>query len=50
MAGLLEGVSPIDPPTFAAVTVVLSAVALAASSIPALRAIRLDPMDTLHSE
>ncbi len=50
MAGLLYGVSPTDPPTFAGVTLVLAAVALAASYIPALRAIRLNPITTLHSE
>jgi putative ABC transport system permease protein len=50
MAGLLYGVSPTDPPTFASVTVVLTTVALAASYIPALRAMRLDPITTLHSE
>jgi predicted permease len=50
MAGLLYGVSPADLPTFAGVAVVLGAVALAASYIPALRAIHLDPITTLHSE
>ncbi len=50
MAGLLFGVSPSDLPTFAVVTVVLSTVALAASYVPALRAMRLDPITTLHSE
>jgi predicted permease len=50
MAGLLFGVSPSDLPTFAGVTFVLTAVALAASYIPALRAMRVDPMTTLHSE
>jgi putative ABC transport system permease protein len=50
MAGLLFGVSPNDPPTFAGVTFVLTAVALAASYIPALRAMRLDPIETLHAE
>jgi putative ABC transport system permease protein len=50
MAGLLFGVSPSDPPTFAGVTLVLTAVALAASLIPALRAMRLDPIQTLHSD
>jgi len=50
MAGLLFGVSPNDLTTFAGVTVVLTAVALAASYIPALRAMRLDPITTLHSE
>jgi putative ABC transport system permease protein len=50
MAGLLFGVSPTDLPTFGGVTVVLGAVALAASYIPALRAMRLDPIATLHSD
>jgi putative ABC transport system permease protein len=50
MAGLLYGVSPDDLPTFAGVTLVLTMVALAASYIPALRAMRLDPITTLHSE
>jgi putative ABC transport system permease protein len=50
MAGLLFGVSPNDLATFAGVTLVLTTVALAASSVPALRAIRVDPMTTLHSE
>ena len=50
MAGLLYGVSPTDLPTFAGVTVVLSTVALTASYIPAVRAMRLDPITTLHSE
>jgi predicted permease len=49
MAGLLFGVSSIDLPTFAGVTVVLTAVALAASCFPALRAMRLDPVTTLRS-
>jgi putative ABC transport system permease protein len=50
MAGLLYGVSPTDLPTFAGVTLVLTAVALAASYFPALRAMRLDPIAVLHSE
>jgi len=50
MAGLLYGVSPTDLPTFAGVTCVLTTVALAASYIPALRAMRLNPITTLHSE
>ena len=50
MAGLLYGVSPNDLPTFAGVTLVLTTVALVASCIPALRAMRVDPMTTLHSE
>ncbi len=50
MASLLYGVSPNDLPTFAGVTLVLTAVALAASYIPALRAMRVDPNTTLHAE
>jgi predicted permease len=50
MAGLLYGVSPYDRITFAGVTLVLTTVALAASYIPALRAMCLDPITTLHSE
>jgi ABC-type antimicrobial peptide transport system permease subunit len=50
MAGLLYGVSPTDLPTFAGVTLVLTTVALAASYIPARRAMRLDPITTLHAE
>jgi predicted permease len=50
MVGLLFGVSSIDLPTFAGVTVLLIIVALAASFIPALRAMRLDPITMLHSE
>jgi ABC-type antimicrobial peptide transport system permease subunit len=50
MAGLLYGVSPYDLSTFAGVTAVLTAVAIAASYVPALRAMRLDPITALHSE
>ena len=50
MASLLYGVSPYDLSTFAGVTAVLTAVALAASYVPALRAMRLDPITTLHAE
>jgi putative ABC transport system permease protein len=50
MAGLLFGVSPTDLPTFAGVTLVLTTVALAASYIPALRAMSFDPITTLQSE
>jgi putative ABC transport system permease protein len=50
MAGLLYGVSPYDLSTFASVTAVLTAVAIASSYVPALRAMRLDPITTLHAE
>jgi putative ABC transport system permease protein len=50
MAGLLFGVSPNDLSTFGGVTLVLTTVALAASYIPALRAMHVDPIKTLHAE
>jgi putative ABC transport system permease protein len=50
MARLLYDVSPTDLLTFAGVTLVLTAVALAASYVPALRAMRLDPITILQSE
>jgi putative ABC transport system permease protein len=50
IASLLYGVTPLDPLTFAAVPFLLSAVALSASSIPARRATRIDPMVALRHE
>jgi putative ABC transport system permease protein len=48
--GMLYGVAPTDPLTFAAVSVLLLAVAIAASLVPAARAAGIQPSEALRSE
>ncbi|HKU25889.1 MAG TPA: FtsX-like permease family protein, partial [Candidatus Sulfotelmatobacter sp.] len=50
MAKQLFGVSAHDPLTYASVAIVLILVAIAACSIPAMRAVRMDPMKSLRWE
>ena len=50
MRTLLFEVSASDPMTFAAVPIVLTAAALAASYIPARRATRIEPLEALRDE
>ena len=50
MSSLLFGVSPLDPVTYAAVSVVLVAAAFLASYLPARRATKVDPIVALRCE
>jgi predicted permease len=50
MTSLLYEVKPADPATYVAVSVVLVAVALAASYLPARRAMKVDPVEALRWE
>jgi putative ABC transport system permease protein len=49
-SSLLFGVTPTDPAVFAFVAVLLGLVGLAASSLPAYRATRVDPMSIIRHE
>ena len=49
-ASFLRGVTPHDPLTYLSVTILLGAVALLATWLPARRAARLDPMTALRNE
>lgn len=50
LAGLVYDVSPTDPVTLAAVALLLIGVAVAASAVPARRAMRLDPLRALRDD
>jgi predicted permease len=50
LGSLLFGVNPLDPLTYAAVSVGLIVAAMVASYIPALRAMGVDPVEALRAE
>jgi ABC-type lipoprotein release transport system permease subunit len=49
MTGLLYGVRPTDPMTFAGVALLLMGIAVLACYMPARRATRVDPLNTLRA-
>lgn len=47
---LLFGITPGDPVTYASVAVILAAAALGSCALPALSALRVDPVSALQKE
>jgi len=50
IAAMLFGVSPLDPVTYLGVIVLLAAMSVIACGVPALRAMRVDPIVALRYE
>jgi putative ABC transport system permease protein len=50
LSGMIYGVTAGDPMTFAATTLLVVAVAVLASSVPAWRALHMDPADVLRAD
>jgi ABC-type antimicrobial peptide transport system permease subunit len=50
LRGVLYGVTPIDPPTYLGVFLLLATASIAASYLPARRAARTDPLQALRTE
>ena len=50
VSGLIYGVSSTDPLTFIAITIIVGAIALLASDVPAQRALSIDPVEALCAD
>jgi ABC-type antimicrobial peptide transport system permease subunit len=50
VAAFLFGVHPRDPVTFVSVSAVLVSTAIVACAVPALRAVRIDPVEAFRNE
>jgi ABC-type antimicrobial peptide transport system permease subunit len=50
LGDMLFGIKPVDPLTFAAMTLLLMCISLVACFLPARRATKVDPMNVLRSE
>jgi predicted permease len=50
LASLLYGVSPVDPLSFATIALLVMGIALAASWVPARRALRINPTEALRAD
>jgi ABC-type antimicrobial peptide transport system permease subunit len=50
LSTMIYGVTAADPMTFAAVSAILASVAIAATLVPAYRAVRVEPVKTLRDE
>jgi ABC-type antimicrobial peptide transport system permease subunit len=50
IAGMLFGISPLDPLSYVSMVGLLGAVAVLACTVPAWRAVRVDPVTSLRTE
>ena len=50
LQGMLFGITPLDPATYAAVSVGFGVIAMLASYVPAHRAAKVDPMVALRND